>query len=291
MQKLTLVLSLLSAGLSGLALALAARLDLARKPDADGGAAALASRVEALERALGEKAPIPPAPLPRGEPGANPGAPAGKGPDARSGPTLATTPATSATLPDLARRLAEVERAVKAGRASAAVPAEGAAGGQTASAPTTFAMPPVYGSVDDAAKHLDLTPSQRSDFDRIVADAKRDMDALKKIPDDEGKTWEQAQGDTFKMTDGGFSIDTTKVQTFREKVIPGRGESFGTAERRIRDDAKRRLRDTLSTEQQAKYDKARVDPLVGGNGDGFGMFITSLSTDVVTPDVAPPDGK
>ena len=37
----------------------------------------------------------------------------------------------------------------------------------------------------------------------------------------------------------------TKMQAFREKLIPGRNESFGTADRRITDAAKRRMRDAL----------------------------------------------
>jgi hypothetical protein len=148
-------------------------------------------------------------------------------------------------------------------------------------------MPKFYGSVDDAAKDLDLTAAQKADFERIAADAKREADELHKIPDENGKTWAQVEKDSFKMEGGAFHLDMTSLQSFREKVIPGRNESYGAADRRIRENAKRRLRDGLTPDQQAKFDKAHTDPLIGGSGDGFGAFTFATSEIMIGPEGGP----
>lgn len=289
MQRFSLLLSIVSAGLAGFALALALSRPSPAPAPAPDSTGPLLARLEALERAVLERNAAP-SPLSSPEGATAPGNGAGSGPAMESGPTLAAAaPTPVPTVPELARRLAEVEKAMKSAPQAfpGAVPVPAIEG--VATAGTTYTMPTFYNNVDEAAKDLDLTPSQKADFERIVSDAKRDVDALKKIPSEDGTTWEQAQAETFKMTDGGFSFDTSKVQAFREKVIPGRNESFGAAERRIRNDAKRRLRDSLSADQQTKFDKAHSDGLVGGGGDGLGgLFITSFST---TTEVAVPEEK
>jgi hypothetical protein len=132
----------------------------------------------------------------------------------------------------------------------------------------------LYGSIDDAKKDLDLTDQQGADFERILADARRETDDLRKLSDDEGMTWEQAQKLTFTSENGAFKFDLTKLESFRRKTIPGRSETFGQADQRIRDGAKRRLRDTLSTSQQERFDRAETAPLLGGGGGGFAFMTT-----------------
>ena len=158
---------------------------------------------------------------------------------------------------------------------------------QLGDVPMRFEMPRIYGSPEDAAKHLELSPSQKAEFERVAADAKRDLEDLKKIPDETGKTWGEVARDTFTVgPDGLFSFNDSKMREFREKTIPGRGESFGSAERRIKDGAKSRLRSALTADQQAKFDKAMVDPMLGG-GSGDSMIISSVEISSPVPAPAP----
>ena len=155
-------------------------------------------------------------------------------------------------------------------------------------APLRFEMPRIYGSPEDAAKHLDLSPSQKAEFERVAADAKRDLEDLKKVPDETGKTWTDVAKETFSVGEGGvFSFNDSKLREFREKTVPGRGESFGAAERRIRDGAKSRLRSGLTADQQAKFDKAMVDPMLGSADGGASMIISSVEVSSPIPAPAP----
>jgi hypothetical protein len=199
---------------------------------------------------------------------------------------------------DLERRLAKLEDETK--RIHASLAPEGVplpAVGDEPPAPDhgiTFSGPTYLSNPDEAAKHLDLTPSQKVDLERIAADAKRRIEDLKKIPDEEGKTWEDAEKASVEA-DGGTGLrvlfgDSGKVRAFREKTIPGRGESFGAAERKIVDDAKSQIRSRLDANQQAKWDKAKTDGLVGGSSGDAG-FAVMFSSDVVTVPTKPDPAK
>lgn len=191
--------------------------------------------------------------------------------------TVAPSTPTSATpdvMADLQKRLATLEEAEKT-RAKSGDVVEGP---QLA---TAFAgnAPKFYGSVDDAAKDLDLSPRQKDDFERAVADAKRDMEELKKIPDSDGETWADAEKGMFKAgADGAMKFDLGKVLGFPSRKIPGRTETFGEAQAKISDNAKRRLRETLTPDQQKKFDKAHVQPLIGGGGGAMISFSTTVDT-------------
>jgi hypothetical protein len=112
------------------------------------------------------------------------------------------------------------------------------------------------------------------------------MEQLKKLPADDGTTWADVEKDMVKIDGNSFSFDGTKMQAFREKVMPGRNESFGAAERRISDGAKKRMRDTLTPVQQGKFDKAMMPGLVG-DGGGMGslgnILFSTITTDAPTP--------
>ena len=130
-----------------------------------------------------------------------------------------------------------------------------------------------YTSVDDAKEDLKLTDQQKGDFDRIAADAKRDLEEVWKIPDEDGKTYEQVMADLIKPgSDGQPKFDIAKVLNFRTKTIPGRNETYGAADKRIRDTGKAAMRNSLSTEQQSKFDKANTDAMFGTPGLGAGMM-------------------
>ena len=143
-----------------------------------------------------------------------------------------------------------------------------------------------YATPADAAKDLELDPAQKADLDRIVGDAKRELEDLRRLPDEDGKSYDQIQKDMMDgMRTARMRFDLGKVLAWNGKTIPGRNETFGAADRRIRENAKARIRETLRPEQQAKLDKATIDPMLGGGGPGMVM---SFSTTVEAMDEAPP---
>ncbi len=142
-----------------------------------------------------------------------------------------------------------------------------------------------YATPADAAKELELDPAQKADLDRIVGDARRELEDLRKLPDEDGKSYEQIQKDMMEgIKDGALRFDLGKVLAWNGKTIPGRNETFGAADRHIRENAKARIRETLRPEQQSKLDKATIDPMLGGSGPGMVM---SFSTTVDAIDEAP----
>jgi hypothetical protein len=185
-----------------------------------------------------------------------------------------------ATLAEVDRRLAALEKAAVEGYRWVDAAAAPPVAVQTAEPDVEPTLPEErwYGSVEDAAKHLELTSAQRADFERVVAEAKEEIDALHHLPDAEGKTWEQVQKDGVSFPGGMLQYDGSGLQAFREKTIPGRSESYGAAERRIAADARKRLRDSLTTTQRERFDRARPDGMLGTSSvDGF-MSILSFSS-------------
>lgn len=219
------------------------------------------ARIAALE--AGRTAPTPPPALPGAPPALGAEAPS-LAPAPRGEPSVLAAKAAPPPAPrveELEKRLAALEEKEKsaAGR-FASVPGFARAIGGSA----------FYGSPDDAARDLDLDPAQRSDLDRIVADARRELDDLRKTPDEDGKSYEQLQKEMLEGTrEGGMRIDLGKVLAWNGKTVPGRNETFGAADKRIRENARARLRETLRPEQQAKLDKAMIDPMLGRGGPGM----------------------
>ncbi len=123
---------------------------------------------------------------------------------------------------DLEKRLPPLPADAPPGAVSTAVVTE----------PALATGPAWIGSVDDAAKAFELSPGQQADMERILADAKRDVDALRKVADETGATWETVEKDVVRMENGALHFDGTKLAAFREKVIPGRNESFGSTMRK-----------------------------------------------------------
>jgi hypothetical protein len=277
MSRTATVAAVLALGLSGYAVwrtsSPAPGASPAAPPASD---ESLAARLEALERRVAAIADAPPlaAPSPAGAPtlGASPAA--GTGSAAVPSPAAGTGSderTAAARLEDVEKRIAAVE---EARRKEAAESPFGRArtvfGGRVGGFLTT---------TEDAQKELELTDGQKAEWDRIVADARREQEALRRIPDDEGKTWDQHQREM--LTDlvssaggGGAKLDLGRMSAFRNKQVPGRSETFGQADQRIRDDAKRRMRDTLSTAQADKFDKTNVDPMLGG---GLGGIATTFA--------------
>ncbi len=263
MERFALVLALAAVALAGwVAL---------REPPSSGSSsaaepsAATAETVAALEARIAalEKAPKPVMADPASGPGQLAAGSAG-GASPAAGSAGAKDP-----LAALEERIASVEKR------TASLPADGEGaltaarqGLQNALAGRVWS-PSFYRSLDDAAKDLDLSGGQRADFERAIADAKRDLDDLRRTPDDEGKTWADAQREMLQPdASGALKLDFGKLAAFGNKNVPGRNETFTAAEQRIRDEAKRRMRDALVPEQREKFDRAHVDPLIGAGMGG-----------------------
>jgi len=217
----------------------------------------------------------------------------GGAPAASGGASLARSGPAAGTIPDLEQRIAKLEESDKKTRTTIESLTNGAAA-QVANDAVSIEGPTFLQSIDDAAKHLDLTPSQKSDLERIAADSKKRIDDLKKIPDEEGKTWEDAAKSTMEpIGDAATGMrvmfgDSSKLRAFREKTIPGRTESYGAAERKILADAKTQARALLTPDQATKWDKARPDAMLGGETDDAFSFITVVDSHDSTAPVPPP---
>lgn len=167
---------------------------------------------------------------------------------------------TTDRLASLERRLAAQDEELAKLKAEGATPRGGS---QQLFSPGNF-----YGSLDMAAKAMELKDNQKTEMKDLMDRAKRDLDDLYAIENDEGVTWKAISKP--KMVEGnGFSIampDMAKIAKFKKGRIPGSSETFGEAEKRIRKDAFGRMRNVLTPAQTKKWDKAHKDGLLRGGG-------------------------
>lgn len=278
MRNLTFVLALLALAAAAFAFLVARDASHAARDRGDADAA-FEQRIVALEQAVKERESARPGPV---APPTLGGGAAGGAPSATPGGGELAGGARPVSPVELERRLADLEKRLP----TAPVP------GSVSSTPVAVDVPGMpggmvwVGSLDDASKAFELSGSQKNDMERILADARRDVDTLRKTPDETGATWETVEKDVVKMENGVLQFDGAKLSAFREKVMPGRNESFGSAMRRIREDAAKRLKDTLTPAQREKWDKAQTGGLLPGSDDaGFGIF--SIGTTVAVPDPTP----
>lgn len=281
MRNLTFVLALLALGAATFAFLVARDAAHAARDRGDVDAA-FEQRIAALEQSNRErKQDAPPGPV---APPTLGGVAAGGTPPATAGSPELAGGARPVSAVELERRLAELEKRVP-------TPPAGVAAGESAVAFDALGGATTWvGSLDDAAKAFELSPGQKGDMDRILSDARREVDVLRKTPDEAGLTWEAVEKDVVKMENGTLHFDGGKLAAFREKVMPGRNESFGSAMRRIREDAAKRLKETLSPAQREKWDKAQTGGLLPGTDDGgFGFMTFGAAISVPDPAAAMDD--
>lgn len=276
MQQVALVLSVLAVGLAGwvayqTSSGPADRLDRV-EADLD-ELRVLETRVANAERRLAEATAARPGPVeappPRRDDGTLAASPRAEAAGGAASAAAAAAPVET-RLAELTKRLAAVEEKTK----------DVEPGSPIGLARSGFAraLPPrgFVATLDDAQKQLDLSPTQRADWDRTLAETKRELDDLRSIPDEEGKTWKQHNEDLVRgLSDGSGRFDLSKLMALRGKKVPGRPETYGEAEARIRTQAKQRLRDPLTPDQQKKFDESNVDPLIGA---GSGPVAVTFST-------------
>lgn len=144
-----------------------------------------------------------------------------------------------------------------------------------------------YGSLNMAAKAMKLSERQKADMQDVIDVAKRELSDLYETENDDGETWNQVRrGKMMKVgaETGGFSIsmpDFKKINAFKKSRVPGTAETFGEAEKRIKDRAFADMRRGLTPEQTNKWDEARKDPLLGTHGAG-GVVMSTFTTEVAT---------
>jgi hypothetical protein len=148
-------------------------------------------------------------------------------------------------------------------------------------------VPRFIGSVEDAARELKLDDRQRAEVERAVADVRADIERLRAIPNDDGKTWADVSSQQVSLGDGdhGFALmlpNMTERKRFLDSRVPGRSETYGQAEERIRGEGRRRVEDVLTPEQRETWDDAHTAPLFGGSGGDF--FISAVSVETPTPE-------
>lgn len=127
-------------------------------------------------------------------------------------------------------------------------------------------------SAEDLTDRLDLDARSRAYVESVVEETVRELVALRRTPDERGRTWEQAQADTIKMLHASRVLDDTEIEGWRERRIPGGrdGETFGARERRIVEDGRTRLRDAVPPAQREAFDALLVIPMFGPFPPGTG---------------------
>ncbi len=242
--------------------------------------AALEARLGALELAvmlsttgLGGKPPALPD-------DARPPAPPSS--SATSGATgLAAAPKPAPPSSEMERRVAELERQL----AGTGIPPPATAA-PAIEIPNAFGVDRYLASVDDAETHLELTPAQRADLERVVADVARERETLHQLPGEDGKTWDETAKECVRIGDGMIQYDGEKITAFRERQVPGRGESFGAADRRITEAARKRVEDGLTPDQRKRLKRTNLDGLLGG-GYGGSTSMISFSAGSFLPEAPP----
>jgi len=268
-QKLTFVLVLAALGVAGWQTWEASNLreDLATQSEE---MLALRTDLDRVTRDLAARdgRPVPP-PMRRAE-AATPAAPV---PDE---PTLAPAGASPEVL---ARQLRDLQDEV-AGMREDTARLEEKVGSQPA---VRFKRPKFISNVEQARKELDLDGRQEADIQRIVDDTKRDLDDVWSIPNADGKTWNDISKTTIQGGDtgGGITIvmpNFAEQAKFRNSLIPGRNETYGQADERIRGRGVADVRNVLRPDQRKTFDEAQTQSLFGPTHAGPTFAISAIST-------------
>jgi len=129
-------------------------------------------------------------------------------------------------------------------------------------------------TVDDLAKNLKLTPTQKTRVEQAVERGKRQIDDIMKIPDETGKSpFERRQERRKKMKEAVQKKDTGSLIAFagdmfayRNQQIPGRNATYGDEIDRVKKETRDEVASSLSVTQQETFQETNIDPLLGGGG-------------------------
>jgi hypothetical protein len=144
-------------------------------------------------------------------------------------------------------------------------------------------------NVDDLQRVLDLDGHQRAEVERILEDGKRLLADLRSIPNAEGKTWAQASLPRWQQASDDASGVTVLMANVQERArflaskVPGRDETYGQAEQRIRREGESRLQDLLTPAQRETLRGTHTAHLFGGSGDGDFNVVNFVEGTAVSP--------
>ncbi|MHC5010516.1 MAG: hypothetical protein ACYTG6_06120, partial [Planctomycetota bacterium] len=172
---------------------------------------------------------------------------------------------------DLRERMADQEQTIESLR-------EQVASQPTAPRQVHYRQPNVIHDVDSAVRELDLDGGQQAELERIVDYTKRRIEDLRLIPNAEGKTWVDVSRNRRRVAAGeagDFALlvsNFAEINEFRNSTVPGTDETYGEAERRIRNEGKADVRRMLTPEQEKTWDDAHTDGLFGSQQAGIVSF-------------------
>ena len=131
-------------------------------------------------------------------------------------------------------------------------------------------------NVDDLAKRLKLTNTQKTRVQDVVDRTKQRIEDIMRIPGEDGKTPLEKQEEQraklknalakHKDNPGGLISFAGGFHSYRNDKIPGRNMTYGEEIDRIKGEGKKEIRDSLSPEQQKEFDDTNVDSMMGGGG-------------------------
>ena len=142
-------------------------------------------------------------------------------------------------------------------------------------------------TVDDLAKNLKLTPTQKTRVEQAVERGKRQIDEIMKIPDETGKSpFERRQERRKKMMEavekkdtGGLIAFAGDMFAYRNQQIPGRNATYGEEIDRVKKETRDEVASSLSVEQQETFEETNIDPLLGGGGGTMALSVFHTATD------------
>jgi len=129
-------------------------------------------------------------------------------------------------------------------------------------------------SMDDLARTLHLTSTQRVRVQSAVERGRERIEAVLKIPDETGKSpYERRQEQRKKLDEAVRAGKAGTIFSFagnllaeKTKKIPGRNESYGQAIDRIKKETREEIGGALSTDQEKSFQDTNIDPLIGAQG-------------------------
>ena len=129
-------------------------------------------------------------------------------------------------------------------------------------------------SADDAATTLNMSDAQKSDMERILEDAKHELDRLYDTPNEDGETLaalKKKMAEEIKSRKGDEPFTNifshiSNQQKFKQGKVPGTDETYAQAERRISKAAMDNIRRGLNPDQQKEWDNSHTGALLPGSG-------------------------
>jgi hypothetical protein len=126
-------------------------------------------------------------------------------------------------------------------------------------------------SMDDLAQRLSLTATQRSRIEDAIGRGRQRIEDLLRIPDETGKSPFERRAEARKRLEeamknpggGGLFAFATDLVSYREKKIPGRGDTYGDETNRIRKETRDEIATALDAKQQETFRDTSVDGLLG----------------------------